>query len=388
MHPFMRSPRRLLGVAAVLAAVLTAAACSTESGEGTQTGSDDAVSEQATTELEALFGDGTFALPPDSGPAAQPDARVAIVNSGVQSPTGTKQAEAATEAAELLGWDLSIYDGKYEPAAYQEGIRRAIASNADVIWLFSIDCPLVKNALEEAKQAGIPVVSQEAADCSDVDPNSESYFARTLEFQEGNFVEWAEALGASQAVWLLSRLGEEANIIEFSVPELIITKAISDGFQAKMEEMCPTCPVETVEVKTAEFGPPLQQKFETALLRNPDANGISVSYDDLMTTGGAAAVMSSGRNDSLEVVAGSGFPANVDLIHKNEGQDAGFGYDAGIETWAAADMVNRLLAGEETVPSGVGVAVFDGENGLPPEGTQWETSLDYQSIYKEVWGVS
>ena len=46
----------------------------------------------------------------------------------------------------------------------------------------------MKTALEEAKQAGIPVVSQEAADCNDVDPSATSYFAQNLEFFEGNFI--------------------------------------------------------------------------------------------------------------------------------------------------------------------------------------------------------
>lgn len=133
-----------------------------------------------------------------------------------------------------------------------------------------------------------------------------------------------------------------------------------------MEEQCPTCKVTEVKAQIADFGPALQEKIETALLRNPNANGMALSYDDLMTTGGSAAVMASGRNDSLAVIAGSGFPANVELIRKGQGQDAGFAYDMGYETWAAADMINRLLAGEEQGPSGVGIAVFDAENGLRP----------------------
>lgn len=390
MHTTLsRRVRRLAGVAAVIALLSTGAGCSTEAGSTSTSASVDSVAQGATKILESTYyGQGSYTEPSSSGPKAQSGHKIAVINSGVQSPTGTQQANAAREVAKLLGWDLTVYDGKYEPAAYQEGIRQAISQKADVIWLYSIDCPLVKTALAEAKKAGIPVVSQEAADCSDVDPKSPSYFARTLQFSEGNFVKWAQGLGAAQATWLVAKLGEKADIIEVSVPELVVTQAVHDGFAATMAKECPNCKVTNLQVQISDFGPAMQEKIETALLRNPKANGMAVSYDDLMTTGGSAAVMSSGRNDTLEVVAGSGFPANVDLVHKNQGQDAGYAYDASFETWAAADMVNRLLANAEPGKSGVGVAVFDHDKGLPAEGKQWKTDVDYATAFKKVWGVS
>jgi ribose transport system substrate-binding protein len=389
---FNRPVRRLAGASVVLVVLAAGAACSTESdspaASGGGGGGDD-VARNAAEALESEFyGQGSYAEPPSEGPEAQRGARVAIVNSGVQSPTGTKQVEAAREVAELLGWDLTVYDGKYEPAEYQEGIRQAISQKADVIWLYSIDCPLAETALAEAKKAGIPVVSQEAADCTDVDPGAESYFADTLAFSQGTFIDWAKAMGESQATWLLAQLGEDADVIEVSVPELVVTNAIHEGFAAAMEEQCPACKVTEVKAQIADFGPALQEKIETALLRNPNANGMALSYDDLMTTGGSAAVMASGRNDSLAVIAGSGFPANVELIRKGQGQDAGFAYDMGYETWAAADMINRLLAGEQQGESGVGIAVFDAENGLPADGQAWSVDIDYKPVYKAMWGVS
>ncbi|MDP3952606.1 sugar ABC transporter substrate-binding protein, partial [Microbacterium sp.] len=334
------------------------------------------------------YGDGTFTEPASTGPEAQPGYRVALVSSGTQSPTGTATANGAKEAAELLGWDLSIYDGKYEPSEFQEGIRQAVSQNVDAIWLYSIDCPLVKTALDEAKKAGIPVFSQEAADCSDVDPSEPSYYERSLEFSEGSFIEWGEGLGAAEATWLLSKLGSEANVIEVSNTELVITKAVHDGFQKAMKEQCPDCEVTTLPIRLADFGPVLQEKISTALLRNPEANGMALSYDDLVTAGGAAAVMASGRNDSLEVVSGSGYAANIDLVRKNKGQDAGWTYDGAYEAWSAADMINRYFAGEESVPSGVGISMFDHDNDLPPEGEAWSTGIEYEPIFKKVWGVS
>lgn len=313
---------------------------------------------------------------------------MAVINAGVQSPSGTKQVNAAREVAKLMGWKLTVFDGKYEPAKYQEGIRQAISQGVDLIWLYSVDCPLVKTALEEAKKAKIPVVGQESADCNEVKGGSKSYFAANLKFAQGSFTKWGEELGAAQAWWLLSKLGDKANVIEVSVPGLVVLQALHNGFNKVMMAQCPSCNATTVQVEIADLGPALQEKVETALLRNPQANGMAFSYDDLMTSGGAAAVMASTRNDALQVVSGTEFPANVNLVRRNQGQDAGFAYDLSYETWTAGDTINRLFAGAKQAPSGVGVAVFDARHGLPAAGHDWATSVDYKKVFKEVWGVS
>ncbi|HCB03536.1 MAG TPA: sugar ABC transporter substrate-binding protein, partial [Nocardioides bacterium] len=48
----------------------------------------------------------------------------------------------------------------------------------------------------------------------------------------------------------------------------------------------------------------------------------------------------------------------------------------------------RLLAGEQQGQSGVGIAVFDADNGLPSEGKAWSVDIDYKPVYKAMWGAS
>ncbi|WP_420180897.1 sugar ABC transporter substrate-binding protein [Paenarthrobacter sp. TA1.8] len=393
MHSKLSRRKPLAGAVAALAVVTALASCGTgvssDANSADKTTGGGVAAQRAGEQLEALYGSGTYQEPASDGPKGQKGYDVALVIAGVQTPTGTKVAEAAQEATKVLGWGLSIYDGQYNPSEYQEGIRQAIVQDVDAIWLYSIDCPLVQTALDEAKKASIPVFSHESADCSDVDPKSESYFERTLPFAEGDFSDWGQGLGEAQAIWLLAKRGDEANIIEVSVPELVVTKAVSVGFNAKMKELCPKCEVTTVEVQTADFGPPLQEKIATALLRNPDANGLALSYDDLATAGGSAAVMEAARNDSLLVVAGTNFAPTMDLIRDDKGLDAGFVYDENYAAWAAVDMINRYFAGAENSPiGGPGLAVVDADHGLAPEGKDWTTNIDFRTAYKNNWGVS
>jgi len=399
------SRTRAFGLAACLSSLLLAVSACGGGGEGAQSpgsapsestasissqpaSSADAESTAAAiSQIDALY-TGTFKAPESQGPAAQKGKKVLVVNTGTQAPTGGEQSQAVAEVGEILGWDVSIFDGKFEPATYQEGIRQAIAQNVDAIWLFAIDCPLVTAALQEAKAAEIPVFGQEAADCSDAEQGGEQLFTDNLQYAEGDYLAWGEALGAAQADWILTKLGDQANVIEFSVSSLIITQALHEGFISRMEQACPDCKVTTVDIALTDFGPQLQSKFETALLRNPDANALAVSFDDLMTLGGAAAVVGSGRNDELEVVAGTGFDANNQLIRTNAGQDAGYGYDIGYETWAAADMINRYFAGETQAPSGVGLSIYDRDRGLPAEGENFSTTIDYKSVYESTWNAA
>lgn len=382
------SGRRWAALAGVLAATVLVAGCSTEGSSGgtgrQSTSNEQANAEAAQKKLDALYEGASYQEPQSDGPAAQRGKKIFMVNVGVQAPTGSAVAEAARDAAKILGWDLTIFDGKFQPNQYQEGIRQAIATGADVIWNFAIDCPVARTAFEEAQKAGIPVVSQEAADCSDVDPSAPRLFTENLEYSEGSFLDWARALGAAQANWVIAKTGGQAKVVEIAVPDLIVTKALHEGFVAEMKT-CDTCEiVQTVQSSAAVLGPELQTKVEQTLLRNADANSMAFSYDDLMTGGGAAAIRASGRSDQLEVIAGTGFPANNELIAQEQGQDAGYGIDYTYETWAAADLLNRFLAGVKGVPGGVGVQVFDRDHGLP-KGTFAAPITDYKDQYTAMW---
>ena len=100
-------------------------------------------------------------------------------------------------------------------------------------------------------------------------------------------------------------------------------KYIREGFEQELAK-CKTCEVvKTVDFTIPDFGPKLQQKAQGALLQHPEANAIHVPYDTPMLLGIGSAVLESGRNDQLSVIAGEGFPSNVQLIRDNRGARCG-----------------------------------------------------------------
>jgi ribose transport system substrate-binding protein len=130
----------------------------------------------------------------------------------------------------------------------------------------------------------------------------------------------------------------------------------------------------------------LPQKFSTALLQAPDVDSVFVPLGGWMPAGLAQAVVSSGRSADLNVISGLGNVANMELIRADGGQDAIVGYPTQWGGWGSVDTAIRVLNGEEPLVQGDGFQVIDAENGLPPQGQDFEP-VDFRAAYQEAWGV-
>ena len=106
-----------------------------------------------------------------------------------------------------------------------------------------------------------------------------------------------------------------------------------------------------------------------------------------MLLGIAGAVMESGRNDQLSVIAGEGFPSNVQLIRDNRGQDAANAFPAVWTGYAAVDSLSSVFNGQKPQDSGLGWKLIDRDHNLPAPGKGYEAARDFRTAYKKAWGV-
>jgi ribose transport system substrate-binding protein len=159
---------------------------------------------------------------------------------------------------------------------------------------------------------------------------------------------------------------------------------IQQGFEQEMKK-CSGCDIlEQVEFTATDLGPKLQEKAQQALLQHPDATAVMAPYDDVIIAGIGAAIKSSGLKDKLHVVAGAGFEANMELVRKNEGQNAGYAVSIPWEGYSAIDVTNRVLAGVKPESSGIGVGFFDNDHNLGTSGPA-VPPIDFESAYKKLW---
>ena len=259
-------------VLACAAALMLSACGSSEDSSGTTTSSSTAEAVAASTaNVEAAYdatGDG-FDI---AGPAAQKGKKVLYISAGAATPDGTLGVNASKAYAKSLGWDLSVFDGKFSAQVYQEGIRQAISQNADGIFMYGIDCPQTKKPLEEARAAGVKIVAL-GQDCNENDPGAEPLFDATVTHPGGvSEYEFYEQLGRIQADWIIAKTDGKAKVIQFAVPEFAVTAATDKGFKDQLAK-CPECQIlNKVDVLIDDFGPQLQEKAAQALLKSPEAN--------------------------------------------------------------------------------------------------------------------
>jgi ribose transport system substrate-binding protein len=378
-------PRRV--AVALTAAAFVASAfvggCSTSSGSGSNDPGE--ASDRFKEELEVLY-KGTSTSPATDAPKPTPGKKIWVVSVGQAVDVSEEATGGVEDAAESIGWDVTIFDGQFQPNLMLSGVQQAIAAKADGIILYAIDCAIVKSALEAAKEADIPVVGIESQDC---EPSLEvvTGYAESIGGFEGIMQAWGE-VGAQ---WLISQTGTEGTTIELRETDSAAMLLMSDSFQETLASQCPDCKNVPIEFTAADIGPSLQQKVQQALLQNPGATGLFVPYDGLITSGVSAAVLASGRADQIKVISGgSGRDTNLDLIREGRGQNADIVTSTRWEGYASVDWMNRLLNGQMPTPqnagTGIGIQLIDSEHNLPESGAAVST-VDFEGIYEQSWGV-
>lgn len=388
-----------LAVPALVAGVtLPIAACgsdsaSSASGSGTQTTeASSPVLDLAKKQLDYVY-KGTYELPTAPAPKPVGGKTLWVVTVGMSADSPAKAAGAFKTAAARLGWKVRVFDGKFNPNEWLNGIREAIQAGADGIWTYAIDCPAVKAAVEDAKRAKIPLVIAEGRDCGSGDASPAGYVTRynTVERDgivqkgDGDVLDVNRATGSAGAWWLVEQTQAKAKVIVFEESDAAATIAIAQGVKDVISR-CDSCEiVETVKFVGTDLGPKLQQKAEQALIQHPEANAVHANYDTAVTSGIGAAVRSSGRK--ILLAGGEGFAANIALLRQGL-QSVGVGADTRWEGWAGVDDFLHIF--NKVAPranSGFGVRVYDKDHNLPPEGQAFTTGMDYPGAFLKSWGL-
>jgi ribose transport system substrate-binding protein len=309
-------------------------------------------------------------------------------------------------AAKLMGWHVTVFDGRFIPSVVVDGLRQAVADHADGVIVGYSDCATIKAGLQDVRRAGIPIVNIESSDC-DQQIGSDGSLTKSGQpalFDSGvgynnpgdpadplAFTEFWRIFTTYQALGLADATKGRAKIIVLSETDLRLNFLGLRSFKATLRANCPACRiVATVPFVASDLGPGLQQKVAQSLVQHLEANAVYGLYD-APTQDVASAVVGSGRKDTLSVMGGEGTAPLVDLIRERRGVDAGVGFSVVWEYYAALDAINRLLHGQTprggSFPSGIGAQLFTMTRNLPSKGQRFEGTVDFKTAYREAWGV-
>jgi ribose transport system substrate-binding protein len=379
-----RAAKRAL-VAALAVAALTLTACTAPA----PTETDDTAGEvpaEVQANVDAAFA-GTSGPLPDSSPAISPDHDVWVV-SAFQQVSGLAKIAAEVEAgAEVLGWTAGVCDGQNDPATWSTCIRQGVAAGADTLVLAGVDCGATKQAIVEAKEAGVVVAGISAFDCSDPSQGaSESLFDATVQYGEdfSDVADYFTKVVQLRADYLISTTGGNAKVLHVAFAGVAIGDYIAKGFTEELAT-CAGCEVVGTVTITPPDIPNLRQMFETGFVQAAGANAIVTDLDFMLSLGIQQSLEASGTDAT--VLGGECVVDTIGFMRSGGGVQACIGFSNGRAAWSLLDGINRFYNGEEPVQSTIGWQIYDSSNesDWPAEGEPFEGPVDYREGYTALW---
>ena len=266
-------------LAATLAAALSVSAC----GDGATTGSSPAggssaatptgsgVSAQTRAAIDAAY-TGSYGASPDTSPRPEPGMNIWLVT--LSATYGAPQE--LVDAAKLMGWDVTVFDGQYTPDVVIDGLRQAVADKADGVIVGYADCASIKAGLQDVRDAGIPIVNIDSSDCDkNIGPDGEiTDSGQPTLFDSGigyhnpdnhasplTFAEFWQLFNSYQALGIVGGTQGQAKLIVMSESDLLLNFVGIRELKATLEEHCPGCEiVDIVDFVGTDFGTGIQQK--------------------------------------------------------------------------------------------------------------------------------
>jgi ribose transport system substrate-binding protein len=297
-------------------------------------------------------------------------------------------AQSIKQAAAVLGWKVTIFDGHSNPAQYAAGVSAAVAAHANVIVLDSADCNFVKAPLEQAKAQHILVYGYDVIDCSDPGEGGGPHLVDYVGLPTGfsTYPQFIRAWGKMKADYIIAKTNGHANIITWSENDILSINYEAQAIKAEFAR-CPGCHVvANVDFTLADFaGNGVFHKFQTALQQHPEANATATLYDVTILAAVAPALKAAGRAGGFLVAGGEGYPPNLALIASGGGQTSAFAIDINDVGYPTVDAINRLLDGQRPVDEHVGVLLVDRGHNLSRIRGYYNGFFDYPAYYTALW---
>jgi len=337
-------------------------------------------SSQYQARFEELISPAGYKQPPATGPKAQKGKKVWVLSCEQANTACSGPANAMMTAGKELGWEMTLFDTKFDPSLMAEGVRKAIAAGAEGILTYLADCELMKAPLEEAKKDGVFTSTGQSIDCEP------AIYDASVTYVGGNYEEWLPTWAGAQAATAIAGTEGKLKLLAIAAPSIPSGKLDLEGLEKEVAT-CAGCEMEVLEFQLSETGAQLQQKVQQALISNPEINAVNVTADSYYTTGVEGALRAAGRIDNTFVSLAEGNATIMEQLRNGELESAaGVGIPAEWEAYSAVDNLNRLFAGEKPASSGIGLQAFDQENNVSESGP-FEPPVDFKSAYRRVWGV-
>jgi len=363
--------RRIVPAAALLALGLAAlTACDAESAPAGTEGEAVDVSEYQEIADAAMADTAEWPGPVD-GPAAATGIKAMFIACGFGAEGCKGPADAAVEAGEAIGWDVTVVDGQFDPQIYSRSISQAIDGDYDVVIINAITDAAVSEQIAAARAAGIIVGSLDGA-------NVPSETGVTFEVDQP-----FEQQGINMASYMIAKTKGKANVALLRSPEFASTAQWIEAAAQTFEE-CATCTIaKDDQFTSSEADQRLPTLISSTLRQDPTVNVVVGSYDAALLS--SIPTLAAEGHEGLLIGGFNGISPMIQFVRDGMAT-ATSAVPLKWGTWAAFDNANRLLQGEEIVEQNLPTRLITVDNidSVTSEG-QWDGGQDYQAHFSEIW---
>lgn len=303
-----------------------------------------------------------------------------------QAPVFFVEQAAATEAFAAAGIKLQLCDGEANPAAVAKCVNQAIAAKAGGIISTSIPPEFAQQAYNSAIAAGIPLEFVNAKDATV--PAGWEKLAASF---PSNFVEQAKINNDL----IIKDSGGKANVLMIKVTDSsVTTHAFDVGMKKYLEDNCPGCAIDTVEVGSTTVSN-LAAQVSAALVKNPNIDYVFPEFDSFAAPV-VQAIRQLNKSSSVKVLTMLGQLDGLQRV-RDGAAFADTGYSLAALGWNETDIMLRLMLGQtpDVTVYRTPIRTFTSSNIGNFELTQagwlsgkWTSEDDFRAMYKKLWAVS
>ena len=229
--------------------------------------------------------------------------KVGYVDIFAASPIETSMKELSDAAIKTLGWEMEFVDAAGDFTKMQQAVQSFVTQKVDYIIVASADAAPIRQSLQAAKAANIPVVEIGGGN---LDP--QNLFAATYNEDE-------KQLGKMLAEHIIETV-PDAKIAELATTLNHSGQARGEGLKEAVEASGGKAEiVASQQVDSSNVVPSTTKTLTDMLTANPDINAIYATFDSMAT---AAANTARTKNSKAKTYTTFATPPNLEMMKKGQ----------------------------------------------------------------------
>lgn len=321
---------------------------------------------------------------PSTSPKPLPGKKIAVISSNQLAAGPARATAAVVDAAGVLGWTATVFDGKGTIDGALAAVNAAVDGKYDAIDLMIVDPTQIMSGINRALDAGIPVATLGEGPFT---PEREALMAKIPD------VSWPLVLqGEMLAYYMIATSDGNVNALLLLLPEVsgILYgqyKGVNDILSDPTK--CPNCKVTTQQFTVAQIVDAPSKLAVAGVQADPTINWINCF--DFCLARAVGGLVAAGLQANVK---GTGYDCNAEnlaLIRQGVVQAACMSDPREWEAWATVDNLNRMMQGQPPVEQAIPTRLFTIDNMSELTGDDlsrgWQGGIDYRAEYMKLWGL-